>query len=199
MKCTLFLPYIDYYNTNFDVDNNYYSNGGYEQALKQNNDMYGDSIYSHISNNNFNANTAVFRNPYSFSEGINGFNVKTSGNEEKTQYTSCEALIYDENMIDCNINDLVKYINIKDVFVLYIKLDFDTIEEEFEEDLKMWIKSHVNINKTKASDDWKFENEPKRNIKLSYENKEYNLINCIILEHSNNGFFILVNEIKELI
>lgn len=197
MKCILLLPYVDYYNTNFDVDDNYYSNGGYEEALKTNNDMYKDSIYNHISNNGLNANTAVFRNPYGFNKENNIFNEKVSKNEEKTQYTSCEAIIYDENMKNCDVQHIIKFLREKDVFVLYVKLDFNTIEEEFEEDFKMWVKSHVNINKTSASDEWKFENEPKRNIILNYENIKYNLINCMILEYTNDGFFMLVNEIKE--
>ena len=50
MKCKLLLPYIDYYGSTFDVDENYYSNDAYEKALKSNNEMYGDSIYNHINN-----------------------------------------------------------------------------------------------------------------------------------------------------
>ena len=104
MECKILLPYIDYYNTSFDVNENYFSNGDYEKALKSNNEMYGDSIYNHISNGGFNANTSVFRNPYSFSNNVNESNMKVSKNEEKTLYSSCECIVYDEYLKDVTIN-----------------------------------------------------------------------------------------------
>lgn len=198
MKCKLLLPYIDYYGSTFDVDENYYSNDAYEKALKSNNEMYGDSIYNHISNGGFNTNTAVFRGSYDINNIVNGFNDKVSKNEEKTLYSSCECEVFDEYMKDITINDIMEQTFNKDIFIMYIKLDFNTIEEEFEEDYKLWVRTHNNINKQKMSDDWKFENEPKRTMKLILSNKEFDLVNCKILEVSNNGLFVLIEEIKDV-
>lgn len=197
MKCKLLLPYIDYYGSTFDVDENYYSNDAYEKALKSNNEMYGDSIYNHISNGGFNANTAVFRGSYDIKNVVNGFNKKVPKNEEKTQYSSCECDLFDEFMKDVSINEIMELMSSKDVCVMFFKLDYNTIEEEFEEDYKLWVRTHNNINKQSMSNEWKFENEPKRNVKLILSNKEFDLINCKILEVSNNGMFVLIEEIKE--
>lgn len=198
MECKILLPYIDYHSSNFEVDDDFYVNGGYEQALKKNNEMYGDSIYNHISNGGFNANTTVFRNPYSFNDNNYDLNNKVSKNEEKTLYSSCECFIYNEFMKDISINDLMEQMFSKDVSVMFIKLNFDTAEEEFEEDFKLWVQTHNNINKQNMSDEWKFENEPKKNIRLVTLNKEFDFINCKILEMSSEGFFILIEEIKEI-
>lgn len=191
MKVTLFLPYIDYYNSNFDVDDSYYSNGSYEKALKANNDMYGDSIFAHMSNNNFSKS-----NTYN---GFGGFSQQTVKNEEKTSYSSCDATIYNENMEEETINGFKKYINNQDVCVLFIKLDFDTIEEEFETDFKMWVKSHNKINSYKADDDWKFANEPKKNIRVEVGGLTVDLLNCKILDVSNDKIAVLVEKIKNVI
>jgi hypothetical protein len=121
-----------------------------------------------------------------------------SKNEEKTLYSSCECEAFDEYMKDITINDIMEQTFNKDIFIMYIKLDFNTIEEEFEEDYKLWVRTHNNINKQKMSDDWKFENEPKRTMKLLLSNKEFELVNCKILEVSNNGLFVLIEEIKDV-
>lgn len=193
MKCTLFLPYIDYYNTNFDVDDNYYSNGGYEKALKANDEMYKDSVYNFISNYESLGQQNVFNST------MNVFNTKVSKNEEKTAYSSCEATIYNEEMKDETIDGLKSYLRSQDVFILFVKLDYYTIEEEFESDLKMWFSSHNKINSVNASDEWKFQNEPKRNIRIKIDDFNADLINSKILEVSNDGFVILVEKIKYII
>lgn len=194
MKCKLLLPYIDYYNTNFDVDDNYYSNGGYENALKTNNSMYGDSIYNHM-----NQNGGILSNSNNFNMGINIFNQNTHKNDEKTSYSSCEGYLYDENMNDETVFGLENYIKNQDVFILFIKLDFDTIEEEFETDFKMWVKSHNKINSYKADDDWKFANEPKKNIRVEVDDLTIDLLNCKILDVSNDKIAVLVEKIKYVI
>jgi hypothetical protein len=195
MKCTICLPYNDYNESNFDVNDNYYSNGGYEKALKANNDMYGDSIYNHISGG-FNANTSVYRDPYAFNRGINGFNEKVSENEEKMAYSSCEGFIYNEYMVDETIDGLKSYSSINDGFILVLKLDFNTTEEEFETELKMWYSSHIKINNVNADDEWKFENEPVRTLKIESGSFSAYLINSKLLEISNDTFVILVEKIK---
>ena len=194
MKCKLLLPYIDYYNTNFDVDDNYYSNGGYENALKTNNSMYGDSIYNHM-----NQNGGILSNSNNFNMGINIFNQNTHKSDEKTSYSSCEGYLYDENMNDETVFGLENYIKNQDVFVLFIKLDFDTIEEEFETDFKMWVKSHNKINSYKADDDWKFANEPKKNVRVEVNGLTVDLLNCKILDVSNDKIAVLVEKIKYVI
>ena len=193
MKCTLFLPYIDYYNTNFDVDDNYYSNGGYEKALKANDEMYKDSVYSFITN------FEPLGQQNTFNSTISAFNGKVSKNEEKTSDSSCEASVYNEQMQEETIDGLKSYLRSQDVFILFIKLDYYTIEEEFESDLKMWFSSHNKINSVNASDEWKFQNEPKRNIRIKIDDFNADLINSKILEISNDGFVILVEKINYII
>jgi hypothetical protein len=155
-------------------------------------------IRDYCRNGGFNANTAVFRGSYDINNVVNGINNKVSKNEEKTLYSSCESEVFDEYMKDITINDIMNQTFNKDIFIMYIKLDFNTIEEEFEEDYKLWVRTHNNINKQKMSDDWKFENEPKRTMKLILSNKEFELVNCKILEVSNNGLFVLIEEIKDV-
>lgn len=194
MKCKILLPYIDYNNVNFDVDDNYYSNGGYANALKANDAMYGGSIYDHI-----NQNGGVLSSANAFNVGLNVFNQNMSKNEEKTSYSSCEGYIYDENMNDETVLNLQNYIKSQDVCILYLKLDFDTIDEEFETDFKMWVKAHNKINAYNADDDWKFDNEPKKNVRISVDGFEADLLNCKILETSEDKIAILVEKIKYVI
>lgn len=198
MKGTLFLPYIDYYNSNFDVDDNYYSNGTYEETLTNEYTKNKDIVFNTI-NDYFDGNTSVLRANNNQGNTISFFNAKVPKNEEKTRYSSCDCYVLNEYLKDITINDINALKNINDVCVLYVKLDFDTIEEEFEEDFKLWVKSHNNINNTNRSDEWKFENEPKRTFKLTINNISYELCNCRILEMSSNGFFILIEKIKESI
>ena len=47
--------------------------------------MYGDSIYNHISNGGFNANTAVFRGSYDINNGVNGFLYKKGNSHDLSE------------------------------------------------------------------------------------------------------------------
>lgn len=194
MKCKILMPYIDYNNMNFDADDNYYSKDGYANALRTNDTMYGETIYTHI-----NQNGGVLSHLNTYNVGFNVLNQKVSENEEKTAYSSCECQIYDENMSDATVLHLQNCIKSQDVCILYLKLDFDTMEEDFESDLKMWMRSHDKINSYKANDEWKFDNEPKRNLRINVEDLNIDLINCKILEINNDKIAILAEKIKYVI
>lgn len=197
MNATLFLPYIDYYNTKFDVDDSYYTENSYENALNDEYNKNKDIVYNTI-NDYFDGNISVLKQGNNQGNTINFFNTKTPKIEEKTRYSTCDAILYNSSMEDCDINYLLQHLGGKNMFELIVKLNFDTIEEEFEEDLKLWVKTHNNINSTMNSDEWKFKNEPKKNIRIKIDCGEYDLIGCILLETSNDSFFIIVSEIKEV-
>lgn len=173
MRCKIFLPYIDFNDSNFYASSSYYKENDYETALRD-----------------------------SFNEkGMRRHEV--SSNEENMSYATTECELFDEqnNLID--IDKLVSLAVSNDVSLLIVKLDFDTMDEEFESDFKLWYDAHIKINSNKLMGaDIKFANEPKRTMKLEFknlknENTYLELVNCKILESvGDDSFAILIERIN---
>lgn len=198
MKCNLYLPYIDYNNINFDVDNSYYKDNDYQKALEndyiKNNDIISNSI-----NDYFEGNTSFLRQDNNLGNTINFFGVKPSKNEEKVSYSSCNGEVHCENYSLNVIETIKSNIISNEMMILCLKLDYDTMDEEFESDFKMWCSSHDKINSTNMNDEWKFKNEPKRDLILEINNFKVELKNVMILELSYDNIIIMVEKIREII
>jgi hypothetical protein len=79
-----------------------------------------------------------------------------------------------------------------------VEFDMDTPEEEFETELSLWTKEHVNINEYKhlRGEKWAWGNEPKRNVKISFKNKADETIyavleDCKIMDIVDRNMYIL--------
>lgn len=174
MRATIYLPYNDYNGYNFDIGNDYYSNGGYEKALQDN----------FLNEKNPNVSSL-------------------SRNEEKTNYTTCECELFNEYMSEESVDSLITYAVSSDVNVIVVKFDFNTFEEEFETELKLWIQTHNKINgNIHLSDDEKFQNEPKRTFKICFKNLKnedtyLEFCDCKLLEPiGNDGYAMLIERIN---
>lgn len=202
MKVTLSLPYYDYNDGDFDVNNDYYkSNEDYFNAIEKNVQQTRETIIEGMSN-------YVNGGPITEFQGLNGqtykFDAKTAQNEEKVAYAQCEAVIYDEEgkakTVDGFIDDYVS----KDIQLYVFRLDLDSCDEEFEQEVNLWVNEHNNIQKfiKGKGEDWVFENEPKRTIRVKFmnnanEEKFAELINCKIMENQRMDIYVvLVEEIK---
>lgn len=198
MNTTLYLPYINYENIQFQANNDYYtSKEEYSKTLENDYYMNKDVIYNKM--NAWNSGSVDLINKST----INSQSFHNNNDDDDVKYSKCEVLLYNENYEEETIDSIINYFNENDVFILIIKFNFDTMDEEFEEDLKLWFRTHQNINNIKeADDDWKFTNQPIRNFKFNFINKfntqtNGELLNCkLIQQMDNNTYVVLVEKIN---
>ena len=190
MKVTLYLPYYDYNDNAFNVDESYYGNGEYANAMYDEFMKSKNVVESHmndIKNGTHGGFIGVDGKTYKFGQ-------KTSENEDKVAYSSCEAVLYDDSGSDETVDGLIEKFAHQTDFVEMVELDLDTSEEEFETEYSIWEKEHNNINayRNKAGDAWVSSNEPKRNIKVHFKNNAdediYALLEeCKIMDSSESS------------
>lgn len=202
MKVTLYLPYYDYNDGDFDVSNDYYkSNEDYFNAMQQNVQQTRGAVIDSMSNY---MNGGSMRD-YQTSDGQTyRFGQQTSQNEDKVAYAQCEATLYNEEGKDEKVDEFIEDYVSNDVQLYILNLDLDSSEEDFEQEINLWTTEHNNIQKYSEikGDDWILDNEPKRNIKLKFinnanEEKFAELVNCKIMEKQGmNIYVVLAEEIK---
>ena len=190
MRAKILIPYYDYDNINFDVNDNYYKGNEYEDTLISSNNRDKDIINDYILSNN---------KVHKDSTSIKFFSIKNKANDENLLYTSCYCDVCNEyDMKSMSLEDFKMFENV-DNNILIVKFDFNTIEEEFETDLKMWLDEHNKINSYDLDDEWKFKNEPFKDLVLEVDNLKYNLENCKILDSYEDKFIIFIEKIKNVI
>jgi len=202
MKVTLYLPYYDYNDGAFDVNNEYYNENEYINAISNEYNKNKDIIYNSMMDFKNGSQGGLI--------GSDGktykFGSKTSQNEDKVSYSSCEGIIYDEDGNEDNIDKIIEHFAKTESFVELVEFDMDTPEEEFETELSLWKKEHENINQYKSiqGEEWAWVNEPKRNVKMSFKNKANETIyavleNCKIMDIVDRNMYILFVEKISLI
>lgn len=202
MKVTLYLPYYDYNDGAFDVNNEYYDENEYINAMSNEYNKNKDIV--------FNSMLGVKNGSQGGLIGADGktykFGSKASQNEDKVSYSSCEGVIYDEDGKEDDIDKIIEHFAKTESFVELVEFDMDTPEEEFETELSLWKKEHENINQYKSiqGEEWAWVNEPKRNVKMSFINKANETIyavleNCKIMDIVDRNMYILFVEKISLI
>jgi len=202
MKVTLYLPYYDYNDSEFDADESYYGEGEYSNAVYDDFMRNKDIVESHM-NDYRNGSRGVFT-------GTDGktykFGTKAQEKDDKVSYSSCEASLYDEDGADETVDGLIQKFAMQKDFIEMIEFDLDTSEEEFETECSIWENEHNGINsyRDKAGDEWVASKEPKRNVKMHFKNKANEdiyavLENCKIMDNSERGTFIVYVEKISLI
>lgn len=202
MKVTLYLPYYDYNDGDFDVSNDYYkSNEDYFNAMQQNVQQTRSAVIDSMSNY---MNGGSMRD-YQTSDGQTyRFGQQTSQNEDKVAYMQCEATLYNEEGKDEKVDEFIEDYVSNDVQLYILNLDLDSSEEDFEQRL---ICGQLNTITSKSILILRvmtgiLDNEPKRNIKLKFinnanEEKFAELVNCKIMEKQGmNIYVVLAEEIK---
>ena len=202
MKVTLYLPYYDYNDSEFDADESYYGEGEYSSAMYDDFMKNKDIVDSHM-NDYRNGSRGVFT-------GTDGkvykFGTKAQEKEDKVAYSSCEAQLYDEDGADESVDGIIQKFAMQKDFIEMLELDMDTSEEDFETEYSIWSKEHKNIDsyRDKAGDEWVASKEPKRNVKMHFKNKAdedvYALLeNCKIMDDLGGGTLIVYVEKISLI
>ena len=185
--------YIEYQNNDlsFETDK-VYDNDEYAKALNESYNQTKDAVFESMYKGDLKASNKDFNT-------FNIFNNKVAQTAEKQYYTTCQADLLDENMQDETEMGLVNKFESNDGFVNYIILNFDTSEEDFETEFKMWVKETKKIDSLNTNDDWKFNNLPQKDVRIKF--KSVNgidgfalLQNCKIIDYSNNAKYALLVE-----
>ena len=177
MKCKLYLPYIDFDTDAFYADQSFYSKGN----------SYEDAL----------------RNYSSVEGGVMG--AKT--NRTDFSYASCECECMNLSGIGETVDSMVAHAVNNDTVVLIFAFDFDNMEEEFECELKSWVKQHNKV-KSKLTDlsieEECQQAEPFKEMRISFKNLKdediyLEMEGCRLLEPvGEDGYAIVVNKITFL-
>lgn len=197
MKVTLFLPYYDYNDGNFDVSNDYYGEDEYSNAISKNFNESKDIVYNSV--------LAAKNGTGSLVQGSDGhtykFGQKTSQSEDKVAFSKCEGILSDISGEEDTVDSIISKFASQKQFLEIIDFDLDTSEEEFETELSLWTREHNSINKYKdqLGEDWVLAKEPKRNLKIHFKNKAnqdtYAIFeDCRIMDIMDKTSFVLFVE-----
>lgn len=197
MEVTLYLPYYDYNDGNFDVSNDYYSEDEYSNAMSKNFNESKDIVYNSV--------LAAKNGTGSLVQGSDGhtykFGQKTSQSEDKVAFSKCEGILSDISGEEDTVDSIISKFASQKQFLEIIDFDLDTSEEEFETELSLWTREHNSINKYKdqLGEDWVLAKEPKRNLKIHFKNKAnqdtYAIFeDCRIMDIMDKTSFVLFVE-----
>lgn len=197
MEVTLYLPYYDYNDGAFDVNDDYYDKDEYINAVSSEYNKNKDIIYNSVMD----AKNGVG----SLLQGGDGqtytFGQKTSQSEDKVAYSKCNGILYDIEGNKETVDGFIEKFAAQKQFLEVVEFDLDTVEEEFETEVSLWVKEHNNINSyvDKLGEDWVLAKEPKRNIKLQFKNNANQdvfavLEDCKIMDIIEDNSFILFVE-----
>lgn len=201
MNITVYLPYYEYNDNDFEVDKDYYkSNDEYFNAIRENIQSTRNDVIQGMNNYMNNGSVKAYKDEYGQTYRYAN---KEHENEDKVAYSKCEALIYDSNGKEETVDNFISDYVSKEMQLYVFKFNLDTADEEFEQEVNLWTTEHNKIQKYNERDeDWVFENEPIRNIKIKFTNnaneeKYAELVNCKLMEkQSLNIYVVLVEEIK---
>jgi hypothetical protein len=202
MEVKLYMPYYDYNDGAFDVSNDYYNEDEYIEKVSNEYNRNKDVVFnSMLDAKNGTGSLLMGSDGQTYKFGAN-----TSQKEEKVAYSSCEALLYDNNGNDESVDGLITHFARQESFLEMVELDRDTSEEEFETEISLWIREHNGINQYKEfkGEEWTWVNEPKRNVKMYFKNNANEdiyaiLENCKIMDIMEDGTLILFIEKIRLI
>jgi hypothetical protein len=197
MEVTLYLPYYDYNDGNFDVSNDYYSEDEYSNAMSKNFNESKDIVYNSV--------LAAKNGTGSLVQGSDGhtykFGQKTSQSEDKVAFSKCEGILSDISGEEDTVDSIISKFASQKQFLEIVDFDLDTSEEEFETELSLWTREHNSINeyKDQLGDDWVLAKEPKRNLKVHFKNKAnqdtYAIFeDCRIMDIMDKTSFVLFVE-----
>lgn len=201
MNITVYLPYYEYNDNDFEVDKDYYkSNDEYFNAIRENIQSTRNDVIQGMNNYMNNGSVKAYKDEYGQTYRYAN---KGRENEDKVAYSKCEALIYDSNGKEETVDNFISDYVSKEMQLYVFKFNLDTADEEFEQEVNLWTTEHNKLQKYNERDeDWVFENEPIRNIKIKFTNnaneeKYAELVNCKLMEkQSLNIYVVLVEEIK---
>ena len=200
MNIKLYLEDENGDNLNFDVDDSYYGNGDYLSAL---NSSY-ETSKNDVSNFCLSAKRDHLRQENIDVKTFGGFDNRVLENARKATYATCDIHIVNENMEDEDIDGLIKHNLDGDMFLEFMEFDYDSMDEDFDSDLKMWVNTWKKIDSLMVDEEWKIQNYPKRTFKFSYTDlyggERYGeFVNCKIIGIvGENNYCVLIEKINFL-
>lgn len=191
MKSKLYMPYVDYDSDGFfDYNDEEYSKN-YISLLYSEYNKYKDTI-DDITRKSLNGKVSMLGSRY---------NSNNAKKEFKTNYKyyEIETDLFDINE-DSNIIDyLIENFQKQTMFPLLLKFNNLYNNQDFESELKLWIRNTVKINNSKNIDEVeKFKILPSKDLKIITDrNSKAILEECKILDiFSIDEIAITVNKIK---
>lgn len=177
MKAKLYIPYND-----CDLVNDFQANINFTEEE-----------YVNYVNNAYKQSKLVM-------DGLSKVNTYEDMNFKKQRYKFYEAdiTLLDINTEDENIDNLIKYFQTGEMFI--VQLYFDNIEqmEEIDEEMRFWYRESEKINTSiKLSQDIKLKSLPTKNLKINFgDNSTAVLDECRLIErYSCKRYAILVQKI----
>ena len=183
MKVKCFLPYDDYNEGSFDVNDDYYKGDGYKEALINDLKALDDA-----------------QNGLRYSYSMLG--EKVSKNEDKVHFSSCDAILYNDSGNEESVERLVNHISISEPYICILSFDYSNMEEEFEYDLKTWIVTYNKINTLNGSDEFKFSKQPRKTILVKFVDENgfencINFVDCRIVSFMEDvGLVMIVDKLN---
>lgn len=189
MNATLFVPYSNGDCINgFQYEKGTISKQEYVRIMETEYEKYRDAIDETV------------RTSFSRNMSINPFEKQDNKYKQQTYYyNDCQCKVFDIKGVDCNIDELIKYYQTREEFVLILQITNLVSSPDVESDMKQWVRDSNKINNTyKLTEEEKLFNLPKKDFKLKF-NKEGStgiLRECKLLEYMGFGKFgILVKHI----
>lgn len=197
MKIKLYLPFYDYNDSDFEINNDYYkSNEDYFNAVEQNLKQTRNAVMNGMSNY---VNGGSLRGYQSTNGQVYAFGGKAQNTQEKVSYAECEAMLYNDNGKDESIDDFIKNYVSQNSQIYILNLNLDNCDEDFEQELNLWFKEHENLQKygNERGNKWILDNEPVRQIKVKFTNnaneeKYAEFVNSKIIEKQGMNIYILL-------
>lgn len=213
MRVSAFLPYFDYNDSKFDIQNSTVNGQDYADMLEKEYNRSKSAVDSFMSGKESPTTALKSDDGQTYSFGQNN-----AQNEPKMLYSKSSAIVLDTNDKDETIDMLIEHFAKQEMFIS--KLEFkDDMEEDFELELTLWKNEHNKLNSYKDKgnkfvtdrngnrepiDEWILKNEPIRNVRISFLNKANTMIyaelkNCKIIDIEKNNKIDLLVESIELI
>ena len=128
MKIKLYIPYYDYNDGAFDVNEDYYNGDDYIKAMSKEYDKTKDVVFNSIMDAK-NGSSSLLK-------GVDGqtyvYGEKTSQNEEKIAYSCNDSILYNSDGEDENVDTLIDHFAKQESFVEMIEFDENNAEERTE-------------------------------------------------------------------
>jgi hypothetical protein len=190
MLAKLYIPYLSYDEkksfTRF-VPENQIKNDNMNIIFKEN-DLNN-------SENNMVSEYMVYRQNINNVDMVN-LQYKKNDIPEITTYASIDIELFNINGQDETLETLLNYFRTQEQFINIIQFNTETINDDGESELKLWLKSSYKIQNTNSmffSEDQKLLNLPLKTFKLIInDNAKAYLENCKLIEIIDNNCFAMI-------
>ena len=164
-KVTIYMPYLDYNDSAFDIEGTYSGSEDYIKKLQEEYEKSKDVVFNTMLDGNI--GSYIGDNGASYKIG----QVESDVNE-KISYSPCTCTLYNEQGKPESVDGLIDYFAKGEFFIEMCYLDMETMEEEFDTELSVWKSEHNNINKyaEEQGGEWGWIHEPLRTLRLKFKN-----------------------------